>query len=99
MKKKFYPNRLTERMQKNKELNRVKTHQETEMILALYADESEESNMFTNFFNDVLKTLPKKTATIILASFDKSKQQAEQLLAQSKAQYETIFDEFLVGVD
>lgn len=59
----------------------------------------EETNEFSMFFNEVLKKLPQKTATIIMGSFDKSKQQAEKILSNSKEQYEKIFDEFLVGVD
>lgn len=100
MKKKLYLNMLTERIQKNKdEVNSVKTDQEEEIILELETEETEETSDFAAFFNEVLKKLPKKTATVIVESFDKSKQQAEKILTNSKEQYENIFDEFLVGVD
>lgn len=61
--------------------------------------ETGESQEFNSFFNEVLKKIPTKYATIVVNSFDKSKVQAEKILANSKEQYEGIFEEFLVGVD
>lgn len=61
--------------------------------------ETGESKEFNSFFNEVLKKIPTKYATIIVNSFDKSKAHAEKILANSKEQYEAIFEDFLVGVD
>lgn len=61
--------------------------------------ETGESQEFNSFFNEVLKKIPTKYATTVVNSFDKSKAQAEKILANSKEQYEGIFEEFLVGVD
>lgn len=100
MRKRFANNILTKRKRKNKEeINSIKTGQEEEISLELDTEETGETKEFTVFFNEVLKKLPKKTATIIMESFDKSKQQAEKIVTNSKNQYENIFDEFLVGVD
>lgn len=70
-----------------------------EIYLELNAEEPEEAKEFAVFFNEVLKKLPQKTSTVIISAFDKSKQQAEKIVANSKEQYEGIFDEFLVGVE
>ncbi|GEK91244.1 YcjF family protein [Alkalibacterium kapii] len=67
--------------------------------LILNDQESDEEKEFISFFNEVLKKLPKKISTIILKTFDSSKAQAEKIMANSKEQYENVFDEFLVGVD
>ena len=63
------------------------------------SDLKQEEKEFESFFFEVLKKLPQKTSTSVLNAYDKSKEQAEQILAKSKAQFEGIFDEFLEGVD
>lgn len=54
---------------------------------------------FNSFFTEVLTKFPEKTVAIILTSYGKSKERAENSLAKSKRQFERIFDEFLTGVD
>ena len=61
--------------------------------------ESDEEKEFKSFFNEVLKRLPRKISAKVIVAFDKSKVQAEKIIANSKVQYENIFDEFLEGVD
>lgn len=61
--------------------------------------EDKEEKEFESFFAEVIKKFPQKTATIILNSYGKSKERAEQILAKSKNQFDGIFDEFLQGVD
>jgi uncharacterized protein (DUF697 family) len=63
------------------------------------SDLKQEEKEFESFFFEVLKKLPQKTSTSVLNAYDKSKEQAEKILAKSKAQFEGIFDEFLEGVD
>ena len=65
--------------------------------LELNSEENEKE--FKLFLNEVLSKLPKKTSSIINSTYDKTKGQAEKILADSKEKYEAIFDEFLVGVD
>lgn len=62
-------------------------------------DNEKEQEEFESFFAEVLKKLPQKTSSIILNAYDKTKVQAEKILAKSKEQYDSIFDEFLEGVD
>lgn len=59
----------------------------------------QEEKEFESFFSEVLKKLPQKTSESVLNAYDKSKEQAEKILAKSKAQFDGIFDEFLEGVD
>lgn len=54
---------------------------------------------FDSFFSEVIKKFPEKTSSIILNSYGKSKERAEQILAKSKNQFASIFDEFLQDVD
>ncbi|MFY9902589.1 MAG: YcjF family protein [Trichococcus sp.] len=63
------------------------------------SDLKQEEKEFESFFSEVLKKLPQKTSTSIINAYDKSKEQAEKILAKSKAQFDGIFDEFLEGVD
>ncbi len=65
---------------------------------ALIEDENEDEE-FNSFFTEVLKKLPKKTTAVILKTYDKSKAQAERILAKTKDQYDSVFDEFLKDVD
>lgn len=62
-------------------------------------DLKQSENEFESFFSEVLKGLPKKTSTIVLNAYDKSREQAEKTLAKSKNQFDSIFEEFLEGVD
>lgn len=62
-------------------------------------DLKQSENEFESFFSEVLKRLPKKTSTIVLNAYDKSREQAEKTLAKSKNQVDSIFEEFLEGVD
>lgn len=59
----------------------------------------EEEQEFNSFFKEVLNKFPKKTSAIILNTYDKSKVQAEKILANSKTQFENVFEVFLEGVD
>ena len=63
------------------------------------SDLQQDEKEFESFFSEVLKKLPQKTATIILNAYDKSKERAEKILSKSKNQFDSIFDEFLEGVD
>lgn len=74
-------------------LVQVSPEQELELNAA------DEEQAFKSFFDEVLKQLPTKTSAIIINTFEKSKVQAEKILANSKGQFEGIFDEFLEGVD
>lgn len=67
-------------------------------IVGLELDNAEKEE-FNSFFSEVLKKLPQKTSTAVIGAFDNSKLQAEKILANSKEHYESIFDEFLEGVD
>lgn len=61
-------------------------------------DEIEEIE-FNSFFEEVLSKFPKKYSTIILNTYDKTRVQAEKVLADSKTQFDSIFEMFLEGVD
>ncbi|SFE58862.1 YcjF family protein [Trichococcus pasteurii] len=63
------------------------------------SDLKQEEKEFESFFSDVVKKLPQKTSASVLNAYDKSKEQAEKILAKSKIQFDGIFDEFLEGVD
>ncbi|WP_430597277.1 YcjF family protein [Enterococcus sp. AZ177] len=60
---------------------------------------SSDEKEFESFFSEVIKKFPAKTSTVILNSYGKSKDRAEKILAKSKTQFDSIFDEFLEGVD
>src|SRR5699024_700124 len=62
------------------------------------SNEQEEEKESISFFVEVLKRLPQKTSTTILNAYGKSKEQAEKILAKSKEQFDSVFDEFLEGV-
>src|SRR5699024_8630573 len=61
-------------------------------------DEIEETE-FNSFFEEVLNKFPKKYSTIILNTYDKTRVQAEKVLADSKTKFDSIFEMFLEGVD
>ena len=63
------------------------------------SDLQQDEKEFESFFSEVLKKLPQNTATIILNAYDKSKERAEKILSKSKNQFDSIFDDFLEGVD
>lgn len=58
-----------------------------------------EKEEFDSFFKEVLNKFPKKISATVLSTYDKSKEQAEKILANSKNQFDDIFDQFLEGVD
>ena len=62
-------------------------------------DEIEEEIEFNSFFEEVLSKFPKKYSTIILNTYDKTRVQAEKVLADSKTKFDSIFEMFLEGVD
>lgn len=76
----------------------IKSEQQKETKRSITANKAEEKE-FDSFFSEVIKKFPKKTSSIILSSYGKSKEQAEKVLAKSKRQFDGIFDEFLEGVD
>lgn len=63
------------------------------------ASSSQADQEFDSFFSEVLKKFPQKTSKLILGSYDKSKAQAEKILARSKGQFESVFADFLTEVD
>ena len=63
-------------------------------------ENDQESNAaFEEFFNQVLKKMPARSAKIISSSLTVSKAKAEQFLASNSQKFDHLFDEFLVGVD
>ncbi len=54
---------------------------------------------FDSFFAEVLKRMPKKTANIILNTYEKSKKVAETILAKNQVKFDGVFEDFLKGVD
>lgn len=89
---------LEEQIAEDFEIEEVETDLE-EQTAEEIAIEEENEEEFKSFFNDVLKRLPKKTSGILLNAYDKSRTYAENILAKSKDQYESIFEEFLEGLD
>jgi len=65
----------------------------------LDSDLKQDEKEFESFFSEVLKKSPQRTSAIILNAYDKSKERAEKILDKSKNQFDSIFDEFLEGVD
>ena len=63
-------------------------------------ENDQESNAaFEEFFNQVLKKMPARSAKIISSSLTVSKARAEQFLASNSQKFDHLFDEFLIGVD
>lgn len=62
-------------------------------------DEQLDEQEFESFFNEVLGRLPQKTANAVSNTYQKSKDQTEAIVVQSKKQFNGVFDEFLAGVD
>lgn len=60
---------------------------------------NEDDTEFQSFFMEVLDKFPKKTAGIILSTYNKTKGIAEKSINQSKQQFDKIFDAYLIGVD
>ena len=54
---------------------------------------------FNHFFDDVLKRVPKKYAKTIKKSLSKTQIKAEELLKENAQKFDSIFDNFLIGVD
>lgn len=96
MKKVFKEKTITGKMQNLEKEEIAESQVEREF---LDSDLKQDEKEFESFFSEVLKKIPQRTSTIILSTYDKSKEQAEKILAKSKNQFDTIFDEFLEGVD
>ena len=79
------------------EIEEAEEAEEIEVIDKI--DEIEEETEFNSFFEEVLNKFPKKYSTIILNTYDKTRVQAEKVLADSKTQFDSIFEMFLEGVD
>ncbi|HIZ52519.1 MAG TPA: DUF697 domain-containing protein [Candidatus Enterococcus avicola] len=62
-------------------------------------DEQLDKPEFESFFTEVLGRLPQKTANAVSNTYQKSKDQTEAIVVQSKKQFNGVFDEFLTGVD
>lgn len=62
-------------------------------------ESDEEQEEFDAILQDTLSRMPKKTARVVVGAFDKSKGQAEKLLATSKGQFDKVFEDFLPGLD
>ncbi|MGX7150478.1 YcjF family protein [Enterococcus ureasiticus] len=75
-----------------------KSNQLKEKEIVIIDNEADEKE-FESFFSEVIKKFPGKTSSVILNSYGKSKERAEKILAKSKIQFDSIFDEFLEGVD
>ena len=59
-------------------------------------EKNQESNAaFEEFFNQVLKKMPARSAKIISSSLTVSKAKAEQFLASNSQKFDHLFDEFL----
>lgn len=78
------------------EIEEAEEAEEIEVIDKI--DEIEETE-FNSFFEEVLNKFPKKYSTIILNTYDKTRVQAEKVLADSKTKFDSIFEMFLEGVD
>lgn len=59
----------------------------------------DENPEFDSFFAEVLSKLPRQSAAIITKSFNQSKVLAEKTMAKSRAQFDSVFADFLVVVD
>ncbi|OTP09490.1 hypothetical protein A5844_002268 [Enterococcus sp. 10A9_DIV0425] len=62
-------------------------------------EQTTEEKEFDAFFSETLRRFPQKTSSMILKTYDTSKQQAEKILAKSQDQFEGLFEEFLKGAD
>ncbi|MFV0558841.1 MAG: YcjF family protein [Enterococcus sp.] len=54
---------------------------------------------FQSFFHEFLDKLPKPIATTLLKAYDESKALAEKQIAENKGKFESIFSNYLTGVD
>lgn len=79
--------------------NELLTEQSVQVEQSQTREELQEEAEFTSFFADVMKRMPKKSASLVMKGYDGSKAQAEKVLAKSKDQFDQVFEEFLVGVD
>ncbi|MGM9903265.1 MAG: YcjF family protein [Enterococcus sp.] len=66
---------------------------------SLIKEQTTEEKEFDAFFSETLRRFPQKTSSMILKTYDTSKQQAEKILAKSQDQFEGLFEEFLKGAD
>ncbi|WP_086313601.1 hypothetical protein A5821_001125 [Enterococcus sp. 7F3_DIV0205] len=95
--KKIFKKKSTE--SKNSRLKKSLGHEKQQEKKIAHLENKADEKEFDSFFSEVIKKFPEKTSSIILASYGKSKEQAEKILAKSKSQFDSIFDEFLKGVD
>lgn len=65
----------------------------------MIVEENLEEQAFESFFTETLGRMPKKTADVVENTYEKSKNQAEEIVLKSKTQLNGVFDEFLEGVD
>lgn len=66
---------------------------------AIVFDEALDEQEFDSFFKETLGRMPEKTANVVANTYEKSKGQAEKIVVKSKEQFNSVFDEFLEGVD
>ncbi|MGX7197372.1 YcjF family protein [Enterococcus olivae] len=92
MKKFTFKKRSKSQKQQVEELENKELQEEIE-------EEEQEEQEFRSFFSETLKRLPEKTASIIASSYEKTRGQAEKILAKSKESFDGVFDEFLEGVE
>ncbi|EOH99555.1 hypothetical protein UAW_00707 [Enterococcus haemoperoxidus ATCC BAA-382] len=83
--------------EKKSNLNKVTKSEQLKEIVNV--DSKADEKEFESFFSEVIKKFPEKTSSIILNSYGKSKERAEKVLDKSKSQFDSVFDEFLEGVD
>lgn len=62
-------------------------------------EKNDSTKEFNHFFEEVITKMPEKTSKIILRTYDQSKRQAEKILDKSRTQFDSVFEEYLVGVD
>lgn len=65
----------------------------------LHPVQDQRDEEFNNFLNDVLKKMPASSTEIIKNSLSKTRLKAEELLKENAAKFDSIFDNFLVGVE
>ncbi|MBO0440172.1 YcjF family protein [Candidatus Enterococcus ikei] len=95
--KKFFKKKTAD--EKNSPLKKAGKSDKLKENKSVNMDNEADEKEFESFFSEVIKKFPEKTSSIILNSYGKSKERAEKIMAKSKNQFGSIFDEFLKGVD
>lgn len=62
-------------------------------------EEKAEEEEFQDFFFEVTDKMPNRIKKAVLSSYRKTRAQADELLAKLMAGYESVFEDFLEGVD